>query len=533
MIARRSEMIRRLLRSLKRFGARHTGILRMYHEHLTLLAGQAEIKQQLATLPAQFQQQARLTHELVMGLLGRLEHHATISHELAGAEGSRFDQHSNILSGLAEVTTRSFDQQTHLLSALTDLKQELAENTKEIRQSLAEVTNEEATRRDTLAQELTGLREQLAGVARLASQQACIPADLADLKSQMGQIQLWVNQLGPISDLADLKRQVAGITTLFEQFTAIHGGLQEIKQRLQRLEGQVQKNLPEKLGEINERVYRIASQVPDIASWQLDKHKVREYEGLLRYLRKKHYEEAIETNHLEVPELETYYPLALDTDDSRFPWGAKNDNSISLQFNQKMYQLLGTEKRLRVLDLGCAGGGFVRSLLDDGHLAVGLEGSSYPKTTQSGEWGTIPHHLHTCDITKPFSLRDPSTGEICQFDAITAWEVMEHIREQDLPELFANINKHLAADGHILFSVSTIEDKNEEVGAVYHLTVRPKDWWQARLSELGFEPVNQMVIGKNDWLRGSGQCRYDRNVEDEGTGFHVVLRRKSSAALAA
>src|SRR5262249_20328718 len=62
----------------------------------------------------------------------------------------------------------------------------------------------------------------------------------------------------------------------------------------------------------------------------LDRWKVQEYEGLLRYLRRCHYEAACRGGALEVPVVETEHPLAADSDDTRFPRGAKNDNSICL-----------------------------------------------------------------------------------------------------------------------------------------------------------------------------------------------------------
>lgn len=265
----------------------------------------------------------------------------------------------------------------------------------------------------------------------------------------------------------------------------------------------------------------------------LDKWKIQEYEGLLRYLRKTLYDAAVREERLEVPVVETDHPAAVDTDDSRFPWGAKNDNSICLKFNTRLYQLFPEKQRLAILDLGCAGGGFVRSLIDDGHLAVGLEGCELPKKNRLGEWGTIRHHLHTCDITRPFTIKDRRTGHQLRFDVITAWEVMEHIRDEDLEAVFGNIANHLADGGLFLCSVSTIEDGNPELGAVYHQTIRPRDWWVARLGGLGFEVHEQQAIGKDDWLRGSGNCRLDRHAEDEGIGFHLALRRREAVASAA
>jgi 2-polyprenyl-3-methyl-5-hydroxy-6-metoxy-1,4-benzoquinol methylase len=262
-----------------------------------------------------------------------------------------------------------------------------------------------------------------------------------------------------------------------------------------------------------------------LAESGLDRWKIQELEGLLRHVRHRDYEADIAAGKLLVPALHTDHPGAPDTDDARFPYGAVNDNSICYRFNSRLYQLFPDRPRLAVLDLGCAGGGYVRSLLDDGHLAVGLEGCEVPKVRRLGEWGTIPRHLHTCDITRPFRLTHPGTAELVRFDAVTMWEVLEHIPNEDLPRLADNIATHLAAGGAWIASVSTIDDGNPEIGAVYHHTVRPREWWNHRFAELGFEPFDRHPFGRDDWLRGSANCRYDRHAEDEGVGFHVVLRR--------
>ena len=257
-----------------------------------------------------------------------------------------------------------------------------------------------------------------------------------------------------------------------------------------------------------------------------DEWKVLELETLLRFLRKKEYLAAIRSGELDVPDLYTKHPLAADSVDTLHPRGAKQDNSICLRFNQRLYQLFHNKPALKVLDLGCAGGGLVRTLIDDGHFAVGLEGSDYPRLNQFGEWGTIPHHLFTCDITKPYTLMSRLPQQPIMFDAITAWEVMEHIPDDRIEPLMANIDRHLAPGGWVLFSIATFLDWSPATGVAWHRTVQPREWWAAKFAALGFVPSNDHPFGPNDWLRGSGNGRYDWKPED-GMGFHIALRRAS------
>lgn len=134
-----------------------------------------------------------------------------------------------------------------------------------------------------------------------------------------------------------------------------------------------------------------------------------------------------------------------------------------------------------------------------------------------------------CDISKPFRLTNRETDEPLLFDAVTAWEVMEHIPEESLAGLFENIDRHLAPGGYVLFSIATFLDWDQQTGCVWHVTVKPRSWWEKKFATLGFEVEEQHPFGKDDWLRGSGQVRGDWH-EDQGLGFHVVLRRKVASA---
>jgi SAM-dependent methyltransferase len=179
--------------------------------------------------------------------------------------------------------------------------------------------------------------------------------------------------------------------------------------------------------------------------------------------------------------------VAYDSPDHLAPWGTRADSSKNLRFNQKLYFLYPRrESFLSVLDLGCSGGGFVKSCLDDGCLAVGLEGSDFSKKRRRAEWATIPDFLFTCDITRDFEvlIDDGKNTDRVHFDIVTAWEVVEHIKTEDLRKLAENVKKHLKPSGLWIMSVSP----NEEIvnGVVLHQTVQPKEWWIETFKNFGF-----------------------------------------------
>lgn len=226
-------------------------------------------------------------------------------------------------------------------------------------------------------------------------------------------------------------------------------------------------------------------------------------------------------------EVETQHPLAIKSDDHRFPRGTKNDNTRYPRFCYKCEEVF--KKPLRFLDVGCAGGGLVFDFLSRGHFAIGIEGSDYSLRCQRAEWPLIPMHLFTCDVTKPFSIKSQLAGEVLKFDIISAWEVLEHIPECALPQFFGNVLNHLADDGFFVASVATFEDKDLKTGAVWHVTVRPQDWWLRMVGDLGFVPARE-VFDARDFPRAPGgapSISLDLNAEiDRTRGFHLVLKRR-------
>jgi 2-polyprenyl-3-methyl-5-hydroxy-6-metoxy-1,4-benzoquinol methylase len=219
--------------------------------------------------------------------------------------------------------------------------------------------------------------------------------------------------------------------------------------------------------------------------------------------------------------LETAQPVATDSADHKWPRGTLYDSNTNRNFNLKLYALMNHRPDLRVLDLGCAGGGFVKTILEDGYTAVGIEGSDVSKKLRSGEWDTCPHHLLTGDITSRFQLRNHA-GEQMQFHCITAWEVLEHIPIDKVSNLIDNAARHLTPDGIFVASVDTAPDGNPILGAIYHTTRRPKTWWLEKFAEFDLSETKNHPFATRDYVRGHGMGLSDWDPED-GEGFHLVL----------
>lgn len=234
----------------------------------------------------------------------------------------------------------------------------------------------------------------------------------------------------------------------------------------------------------------------------------------------------------------TEFPIAFDSEDFLVPGGTMHDSSRNHRFNELLYELTG-HKPLRILDLGCAGGGFVADCLKDGHEAIGLEGSDYStkwdgpggtdaeravrKPGKRAEWANIPDNLFTCDITRPFTVididhiliddQDGGRGyAICQFDVISAWEVMEHLPADRLPTLCDNVKRHLAKGGMWIMSVSLQHGD-------YHQTVKPPHWWLELFKSQGLvnDPAAVSYFG-DQWIRGP--------LQNAPESFHLILRRE-------
>ena len=167
----------------------------------------------------------------------------------------------------------------------------------------------------------------------------------------------------------------------------------------------------------------------------------------------------------------TEYPVALNSPDHTHPLGCLADQYTNPAFIEELEGLFA--RKVSVLDLGCAGAGMVRDLLQQGHVAVGLEGSDRPQDSGFAAWPELGSvNLFTADIGKPFEVR--LDGAPTQFDVVTAWDVFEHIPEDSLPQLMKNVVSHLTEGGLLIV---TIANSSSCPDVEHHLTIRETQWW--------------------------------------------------------
>lgn len=201
--------------------------------------------------------------------------------------------------------------------------------------------------------------------------------------------------------------------------------------------------------------------------------------------------------------VQTRYPVALESVDHLYPRGTKNDNSTNSEFIWKAARQVqgGFGEKLSLLDVGCSGGGLVQAILRCGCEAVGIEGSDYSQRTGRAAWvvSECKGHLFTADIGKPFLVLDQ--GRLAPFNVVTAWEVLEHLSEEELETLNLTLHAHMREHGLFMGSVNTESDFFE--GVEYHKTLRPAQWWEDFFQARGWIWDARIWHSMNpDWVRG-------------------------------
>lgn len=124
----------------------------------------------------------------------------------------------------------------------------------------------------------------------------------------------------------------------------------------------------------------------------------------------------------------------------------------------------------RILDVGCGMGLLVRTLLAHGADAYGLDVSA---TAVAHANALAPDRFRTGSI---LALPWPDD----HFDVVVSTDCMEHLHEHDVPRALAEL--HRVARRGIYLRLATTPDRDGH----WHLTVKPRAWWEDRLFAAGF-----------------------------------------------
>lgn len=178
--------------------------------------------------------------------------------------------------------------------------------------------------------------------------------------------------------------------------------------------------------------------------------------------------------------VKTSKSIASDSLDHLYPFGVVRDNNSNINYIKEVKTYFNNEK-INVLDLGCAGGQIVVDHYLLGDLSVGLEGSSNVfRGVGKTNWDILFNkNLFLCDVTEPFDIE--FENQPIKFDYIQMWEVLEHIPEDKLSALFANIKKHIKQNGLFSGSVAT-----HVCPSGTHVSIFPKTKWIELFKENGF-----------------------------------------------
>lgn len=133
---------------------------------------------------------------------------------------------------------------------------------------------------------------------------------------------------------------------------------------------------------------------------------------------------------------------------------------------ERILEAFGQPTEGRLIDFGCGTGRTTRRFADRGLDVVGVD--FVPEAREV----SVP--FVQANLWQPLGIEPAEYGICC--------DVMEHIPLEKVDAVLANIRAHVT--GSVYFSISTEPDEfGRDIGEILHETVRPAEWWHAKLAE--------------------------------------------------
>lgn len=149
---------------------------------------------------------------------------------------------------------------------------------------------------------------------------------------------------------------------------------------------------------------------------------------------------------------------------------------ISKKHMMKYLKQLCPKSSMRLLDVGCGVGYYLKDAIDEGFDAYGIDISEYAINNPLPE---------VVGKTRLGGITDIPFGPD-QFDVITAFDVIEHIHPRDTEKALIELYRVLKPDG-ILILTTPSGFYGEWVKDLTHINVRPPKYWKIMFTKAGFK----------------------------------------------
>lgn len=181
-----------------------------------------------------------------------------------------------------------------------------------------------------------------------------------------------------------------------------------------------------------------------------------------------------------------------------------------------------------IYDIGCSAGSFVSRSREHGFSSFGCDISKFAiSNCIDGAKGFVK----VKDITK--------SEQNEQYDAVVAFDLLEHIYEKDLDKCLQYIYQSAKIEGWFFFCIATSRNPNEIwshpdentpippdrtwLAVSGHVHIKPIEWWIKKLESVGMKTSYEKMMKFQLWRNRHSQMR---DVESWSTG-NVYIGRKA------